>query len=249
MGLMRGLRSLAHLAVFNGYIPMRNNPLWILSSFLSPFSFFFLVLVIGREEAIGYALIGGVVLSMSSSTFGLLGDIVWYRSSLRLQEMFLATPTPYWAYVLGLALSAYIWGSPSIAGFIALLYIYGVVRDLYGLAYILILTAALWITVSFIVFLISTYIKTERLVWPIASILGLGLSVFPPVYYPITMLPEWVRPIAIAPPTASASLLLQAHSGILQVESQYIYGAIANLAAQMIISIAAFTLRIKSVSK
>jgi len=249
MELMRSLRSLASLAVFNGYIPMRNNPLWILSSFLSPFSFFFLVLVIGRQEAINYALIGGVVLSMSSSTFGLLGDIVWYRSSLRLQEMFLATPTPYWAYVLGLALSAYIWGSPSIAGFIALLYIYRVVKDLYGLAYILILTAALWITVSFIVFLISTYIKTERLVWPIASILGLGLSVFPPVYYPITMLPEWVRPIAIAPPTASASLLLQAHSGILQVESQYIYGAIANLAAQMIISIAAFTLRVRSTAK
>jgi len=105
MRVMRSLRSMIRLAIFNGYIPMRNNPLWVVSSFLSPFSF-------------------------------------------------------------------------------------------------------LWITVSFMVFLISTYIKSERLVWPLPSILGLGLSVFPPVYYPVTILPEPVRWIAIIPPTASASLLL-----------------------------------------
>jgi ABC-type multidrug transport system permease subunit len=97
MRVMRSLRSMIRLAIFNGYIPMRNNPLWVVSSFLSPFSF-------------------------------------------------------------------------------------------------------LWITVSFMVFLISTYIKSERLVWPLASILGLGLSVFPPVYYPVTILPEPVRWIAIIPP-------------------------------------------------
>jgi len=97
MRVMRSLRSMIRLAIFNGYIPMRNNPLWVVSSFLSPFSF-------------------------------------------------------------------------------------------------------LWITVSFMVFLISTYIKSERLVWPLASILGLGLSIFPPVYYPVTILPEPVRWIAIIPP-------------------------------------------------
>jgi ABC-2 type transport system permease protein len=249
MGFMRSLRSMIYLAVFNGYIPMRNNPLWVISSFLSPFSFFFLVLVIGRQEAISYALIGGIVLSMASSTFGLLGDIIWYRSSLKLQEMFLATPTPYWSYILGLALSAYIWGSPSIAGFLLLLYIYGLVRDLLGLVYLLLLTASLWITVSFMVFLISTYIRTERLVWPLASILGLGLSVFPPVYYPITLLPEWVRWIAILPPTASASLLLQVYSGVLHIDHIYVYVSVANLAAQMIISLAAFSMRIRSTSR
>jgi ABC-2 type transport system permease protein len=248
MRVMRSLRSMIRLAIFNGYIPMRNNPLWVVSSFLSPFSFFFLLLVIGRQEAINYALIGGVVLSMSSSTFGLLGDIIWYRSSLKLQEMFIATPTPYWSYILGLALSAYIWGSPSIAGFILLLYIYGLIKDLYGLIYIVFLTASLWITVSFMVFLISTYIKSERLVWPLASILGLGLSVFPPVYYPVTILPEPVRWIAIIPPTASASLLLQVYSGVLHVDHIYVYASIANLSIQMVISMIAFTIRVKSSS-
>lgn len=247
MRAMKSLRSLLWLSIFNGYIPMRNNPLWVISSFLSPFSFLFLVMVIGRQEAINYALVGGLILSMSSSTFGLLGDIIWYRSSLKLQEMFLATPTPYWAYVLGLALSAYIWGSPSIAGFILLLYIFGVLRDPVGLVFILALTAALWITISFIVFLISTYIKTERLVWPLASILGLGLSVFPPVYYPATLLPEPIRVIGIIPPTASASLLLQVYAGIVSIDPIYIYGAIANLAAQTVLCILAFALRLRSV--
>ena len=249
MRFIASLRSLIYLAMFNGYIPMRNNPLWVISSFLSPFSFFFLVLVIGRQEAVGYALIGGVVLSMSASTFGLLGDIIWYRSSLKILEMFLATPTPYWAYILGLALSAYIWGSPSIAGFILLLTAYGIIRELLGLLHILALTAMLWITISFTVFLISTYIRSERLVWPLANILGLALSVFPPVYYPITLLPEWIRPLAIIPPTASASLLIQAYSGAIYIEESYIYASIANLAAQTAICTAAFALRIKSTSK
>lgn len=249
MRFIASLRSLLYLAIFNGYIPMRHNPLWVISSFLSPFSFFFLVLVIGRQEAIGYALIGGVVLSMSASTFGLLGDIIWYRSSLKIQEMFLATQTPYWAYILGLALSAYIWGSPSIAGFIVLLIAYGIIRDPLGLIYILSLTAMLWITISFIVFLISTYIRSERLVWPLASILGLALSIFPPVYYPITLLPEWIRPLAIIPPTSSASLLIQAYSGAISIEVPYIYASIANLAAQTIICIIAFALRVRSTSE
>ncbi|HWQ16892.1 MAG TPA: ABC transporter permease [Sulfolobales archaeon] len=244
---MRSLRSLLWLSIFNGYIPMRNNPLWVVSSFLSPFSFFFLILIIGRHDAINYALIGGLVLSMASSTFGLLGDIVWYRSSLKLQEMFLATPTPYWAYVLGLALSAYIWGSPSIAGFILLLYIFGLLKDILAFIFIVTLTAALWITVSFMVFLISTYIRTERLVWPLASILGLGLSVFPPVYYPVTMLPEPLRILGIMPPTASASLLLQAYSGVISIDPIYIYIAIANLTAQTLLCIFAYALRLRSV--
>ena len=247
MRVMVSLRSLLLLSLFNGYTPMRNNPLWVISSFLSPFSFFFLVLIIGRHDAIGYALVGGLVLSMSSSTFGLLGDIVWYRSSLKLQEMFLATPTPYWVYVLGLALSAYIWGSPSIAGFILILYIFGLLRDLVGLLFIVILTAALWITISFIVFLVSTYIRTERLVWPLASILGLSLSVFPPVYYPITMLPESLRIVGIIPPTASASLLLQLYFGMISIDPVYVYGAIANLAIQTMLCITAFALRLRSV--
>jgi ABC-2 type transport system permease protein len=123
------------------------------------------------------------------------------------------------------------------------------VRDLLGLVYLLLLTASLWITVSFMVFLISTYIRTERLVWPLASILGLGLSVFPPVYYPITLLPEWVRWIAILPPTASASLLLQVYSGVLHIDHIYVYVSVANLAAQMIISLAAFSMRIRSTSR
>lgn len=249
MGFIASLRSLLYLAIFNGYIPMRSNPLWVISSFLSPFSFFFLVLVVGRQEAVGYALIGGVVLSMSASTFGLLGDIIWYRSSLKIQEMFLATPTPYWAYILGLALSAYIWGSPSIAGFMILLTAYGIIRDPLGAIYILALTAMLWITISFIVFLISTYIRSERLVWPLASILGLALSIFPPVYYPVTLLPEWIRPLAIIPPTASASLLIQAYSGAISIEASYIYASIANLTAQTVISIALFALRVRSMSK
>jgi ABC-2 type transport system permease protein len=123
------------------------------------------------------------------------------------------------------------------------------VRDLLGLVYLLLLTASLWITVSFMVFLISTYIRTERLVWPLASILGLGLSVFPPVYYPITLLPEWVRWIAILPPTASASLLLQVYSGVLHIDHIYVYVSVANLAAQMIISLAAFSMRVRSTSR
>jgi ABC-type multidrug transport system permease subunit len=145
MRVMRSLRSMIRLAIFNGYIPMRNNPLWVVSSFLSPFSF-------------------------------------------------------------------------------------------------------LWITVSFMVFLISTYIKSERLVWPLASILGLGLSVFPPVYYPVTILPEPVRWIAIIPSTASAFLLLQVYSGVLHVDHIYVCASIANLSIQMVISMIAFTIRVKSSS-
>lgn len=243
----RSVRSMVVMALFNGYTPMRSNPLWAVSSFLSPFSFFFLVLVIGRGESVAYALIGGLVLSMSSSTFGLLGDIVWYRSSLKIQDMMLATPAPRWAYVLGLSLSAYVWGSPSIAGFTILLGLHGILRDPVQVLGILGLTAVLWIVISPAVFLVSARIRNERFVWPLASILGLGLSVFPPVYYPVDLLPSWLWPAALLPPTASTALLIQEICGVAPgIPQAYVEYSIAVLALQTAAGILILRLGIRS---
>lgn len=247
MRFSRSIRSMAVLALFNGYIPMRSNPLWAISSFLSPFSFFFLVLVVGRGESVVYALIGGLVLSMSSSTFGLLGDIIWYRSSLKIQDMLLTTPAPHWAYILGLALSAYVWGSPSIAGFLILLGLYGILGSPTQILAVLGLTAVLWIVVSPAVFLMSTMIRNERFVWPLASILGLGLSVFPPVYYPVDLLPQWLWPVALLPPTASTALLIQKICGVSpEIPQAYIEYSIAVLLLQLAAGILILGARVRS---
>ncbi|MGC9148083.1 MAG: hypothetical protein ACP5GI_01370 [Sulfolobales archaeon] len=229
------LRSVAVLGLFNGFIPLKNNPMWFAAFSLGPVSYVFLLYVIGRENAVIYAFIGGLIMSMAASAYGLIADLVWYRFNLKLQDMFIATPKSSWTYVLGLAFSAYIWALPSLALFIIIGFILNIIRDLFIVGLISVLTIALWISISLFVFLLSTFLKTEKHVWPLATILGLGLSVFPPVYYPVTIVPGNLRYIALTPPTASSAYIIEYFMNIIDKNLSYLYYSIANLVTQSIV--------------
>ncbi len=237
------LRSVAVLGLFNGFVPLMNNPMWFIAFTLGPVSYVFLLYLIGREDAVIFAFIGGLIMSMAASGYGLIADIIWYRFNLKLQDMFIATPRSPWAYVLGLALSAYIWALPSLSLFILIGYILNILRSIYVLGLIIILTIILWVSVSLFVFLLSTFLKTEKHVWPLATVLSLGLSVFPPVYYPATLVPDNYRFIALLPPTASSALMIEYFMGIIKIDLIYIYFSVANLIIQTIIIVYIFKRR------
>ncbi|NAZ13418.1 MAG: hypothetical protein GU359_04615 [Desulfurococcales archaeon] len=230
--LIRELRAITVLGLFNGYIPVKNNPLWIISFTLGPVSYLFLLYMIGRENIVEYAFIGGLVLSMSASAYGLLGDIIWYRNSLKIQDMFIVTPNSIYTYALGIALSSYIWALPSLAIFIIIGFLMSILRNIYVLGVIIGLTTILWINTALFTLYISRFIRSEKYVWPLVSIISLGLSVFPPVYYPVTILPRDMWMIALIPPTASSALLIESFSGMIDVENFYILYSIFNLAVQ-----------------
>ncbi|MEM0044010.1 MAG: ABC transporter permease [Sulfolobales archaeon] len=238
-------RSIITLAIFNGYIPMRNNISWVVAFALSPISYIFLLVMIGRYEMISYGFVGGLVMAMSASSYGLIGDIIWYRINLKLQDLFLATPAPSWAYILGLSLSAYVWASPSLAGFILIGYVIGVLRDITILGIIIALTTVLWINTASTAFLLSTFIRSEKYVWPLSSILGLVLSVFPPVYYPLTILPKEIWFVALTPPTASTAFLIEVYTGMISVDLIYVVYAVLNLMLQTIVFALLFIRRSK----
>ncbi|MEZ0289882.1 MAG: hypothetical protein ABWJ42_02185 [Sulfolobales archaeon] len=229
------IRSMIELALFNGYIPIKNNPMWLIAFALSPVSYIFLLAMIGRYEMIQYGFVGGLVMTMAASSYGLIGDIMWYRVNLKLQDFFTTTPASSYVYVLGLSLSAYIWALPSFTGFIAIGYIIGVLKDLLVLLVIIALTTLLWINTSATSFLISTLLRSEKYVWPLASALGLVLSVFPPVYYPVYLLPRDTWFIALTPPTASTALLIEVYSGIVRVDKIYVAFSILNLLIQTLL--------------
>jgi len=229
------LRSVVVLGLFNGFIPLKNNPMWFIAFSLGPVSYIFLLYVTGRENAVVYAFIGGLIMSMAASGYGLIADIVWYRFNLKLQDMFIATPKSPWTYVLGLALSAYIWALPSLALFIVIGFILDIIRDIFIIGLISVLTIVLWISISLFVFMLSTFLKTEKHVWPLATVLGLGLSVFPPVYYPVTLVPEGLRYIALTPPTASSAYIIEYFMNIIDKDPSYLNFSVANLIIQSIV--------------
>lgn len=241
--LLSELRSVVALGVFNGFIPIKNNPVWFISFTLGPVSYIFLLYIIGREEAVPFAFVGGLIMTMAASGYGLIADIIWYRFNLKLQDMFISTPRASWAYVLGLALSAYIWALPSLVFFVVIGSLLGILRDLFVIGLIALLTIVLWINTSMFSFLLSTFLRTEKHVWPLATILGLGLSVFPPVYYPATLIPGELRFIALIPSTASSALILETSMNMIKIESMYLEFAVANIVLQTLLLAYLFKLR------
>ncbi len=237
LGLIDQFRSMAAMALMNGYIPVRRSLLWIIESILTPLSFVFLILIIGRSEAIPHALIGALVMAMTTSSTGLIGDILWFRNNLKIQSMIAASPMHPASYILGLSLSAYIYGFPAIAGFIALSYLLGVARDLWFIAVAIATLTILWITTSTISFLVATLIKTERLAWPLSSIMGVALSIFPPVYYPLEITPPELRYYLLIPITASTAELMRSLTGLSSLGGEYVAFILGNIAIQVAVSL------------
>jgi ABC-2 type transport system permease protein len=126
-----------------------------------------------------------------------------------------AGPVSQWAYMLGLALSGLLFSLPGIAVFIALMGVLGI--HIYSAAEAAFAIAMLWAASAGLGFSLSLIFRDLKEVWSTTSILVFAISVLPPVYYPLTILPTWLQCVSLVSPTASAAALLQESMGLVDL--------------------------------
>jgi ABC-2 type transport system permease protein len=206
------LRSLWAIMYYLGFIPMVRNPLFMAFVFSQPFTLLFILFVASGGTALPYGLAGA--LTMVTTELGLFvgTDLASYKLQNRFQDIVVASPVTPLTYMFGVALSDLIFGSPALVILFGL--IAGRGASVGALGSCVGVVILLWVTATSIGFFFSAYAPNTQNAFIINGFITTILSVLPPVYYSVNVLPKFLVPIAEVLPTTEASALFQGAIGL-----------------------------------
>jgi ABC-2 type transport system permease protein len=204
---------MAALIWFDGLLPIRRSPFSAINFVLYPLTILFFIYIFGGAGSIRYAITGGLISVIVGSCIILETEAAFIRLVVRLQDMFVSSPLSPLAYVLSISVAQLFNGLLGIVLFSALIVANGGVTLLGGveIALAAILT---WASISSLGFLISTFARDMRDLWVYSPLLTVLLSFLPPVFYPITFIPEPIRFLAYLAPTTYPAQIIQIAAGI-----------------------------------
>ncbi len=172
----------------NSVYEMKNYPINLVNTVLSPLSFLVVIDFVSRGALIGQAIEGGLIMSMFQSGMSLQGDISHLKNDFKLQDMLVSSPASPAVYVIGMAASEIIYNLPALAILVVLggVYIHpGAVQAL-ELTAALVLMFLTSITIGFMFATLSSDI-VQSFAW--SRLLTTIFTAITPVYYPITYIP------------------------------------------------------------
>lgn len=199
-------RSAFRICYFNGILPLWRQSTLLIAIFLTPVSFVFFLYVIAPRDVFAYGVVGGILFTALFTGNGMLNDCAYYRLERQLQQVFVASPVRSSTYVMGMALSELAFTIPAQALFLTLLWLtrpFGP-GALAGLLGVIVLT---WLMATTLGFMVSTFYRQLREIWPVGTMLFSTLSVLPPVFYPIEAIPRSWQWVAFLAPSTYASQL------------------------------------------
>ena len=205
-------RSLWAIMYYLGFTPMVRNPLFMAFVFSTPFTLLFILFVASHGAALPFGLAGA--LTMITTELGLFvgTDLASYKLQNRFQDMVVASPVSPLIYMFGVALSELIFGAPALLILLGL--IAGQGASPAALLACLGVVALLWVTTTSLGFFFSAYAPNTQNAFIINGFITTMLSVLPPVYYSVKVLPAFLIPFAAVIPTTDASSLFQGAIGL-----------------------------------
>ena len=208
----------------NSIYEMKNYPVVLLNTVLSPLSFLIVITFVSKGQLIGEAIEGGFIMSMFQSGMSLQGDLSHLKNDFKLQDMVVSSPTTPSAYVTGMALAEVIYSIPALAVLTVLAAIYihpGVVQSLELLGVFLLM----FLGSVAMGFTLSTFSSDIVQSFAFSRLISTVFSTLPPVYYPITYIPLPFRYAAYLSPTTYAGEIAQNSTGLIQLSTTDIFSA------------------------
>lgn len=202
----------------NSLYEMRNYPVVLINTVLSPLSFLVLITFVSRGSLLGEAIMGSFIMSMFSSGMSLQSDLSHLKNDFKLQDMVVSSPTPWQLYLLGMATSEIVYSIPALAvlGILAAIYVpFTPIRVLEFLA----ILAMMFVTSIAVGYTFATFSSDIVQSFAFSRLLTTLFSTVPPVYYPITYIPEPFRYLAYLSPTTYAAELAQNIMGYITLSS------------------------------
>jgi ABC-2 type transport system permease protein len=203
---------------------MKNYPVVLVNTVLSPLSFLIIITFVSRGQLIGEAIEGGFIMSMFQSGLSLQADLSHLKNDFKLQDMVVSSPTSPSAYVTGMALAEIIYSIPALAVLAALAAVYihpGLVQTAQLLGVFLLMFLAS-VTLGFT---LSTFSSDIVQSFAFSRLISTIFSTVTPVYYPITYIPFPYRYAAYLSPTTYAAEITQNSTGFLSISSVEIISA------------------------
>lgn len=212
--ILRNARTVGALCYYLGIVPMIRIPTLLPFVFATPFTILFILFVSGQSTAFAYGLAGAITMTVAQQGLFLGADLTNYKIEHKFQSMVVASPVSPFTYMFSVAASELAFASPALAVLLLILaYRTPGIGDvaILGIVIVSILT---WMTTSSIGFFLSTYVLNTRTAFLTVTFISIILSVLPPVFYPMQVLPAQVRWLAEVVPTTHASVLIQGFSGL-----------------------------------
>jgi ABC-2 type transport system permease protein len=210
------IRQAFLIAHINGLLWLRRYPASIIFTAMIPFSFLFIVFVIGGGQYTHLAFAGSLVSAAAGYGLATGNNIINWKVEYKMQDIFVSSPVSSFTYMAGIALAELLFGIPAFAVLAALVVIFS--RDLlYSAAIVIVTLLLVWASTSSIGYFISTRATHPRYVESFIAFLRIAIVVLPPVFYPLAIVPtEELRYLAYIIPTTHASLILQHGMGVPQ---------------------------------
>ncbi len=209
----RQANAVFRICWFNGFLGLVRSPLVFVALFLTPLSFLFFLYVVAPRAELPFGVVGGVLFSCLFTGSGMMNDCAYLRLERQLQQVFITSPLRPISWVLGMALSELTFTIPALVLFLGVLtlVISISIGAFFALLGVIILT---WLLASSLGFLLSTFFRTLREIWPIGMVIFTTLSVLPPVFYPLAAVPASFRWVAYLAPSTFASQLAVRAAGL-----------------------------------
>ena len=216
----RNLRTVGALSYYLGIVPMIRIPTLLPFVFATPFTILFILFVNGQSTAIAYGLSGAITMTVAQQGLFLGADLTNYKIEHKFQSIVVASPVSAFTYMLSVATSELAFAVPALAILLTILWYRTPSMGALGVIEIVAVAVMTWMTASSIGFFLSTYVLNTRTAFLTVTFISIILSILPPVFYPIRLLPSQFRWLAELVPTTHASVLIQSISGLTVSYSQ-----------------------------
>ena len=196
----------------NSLYEMRNYPIVLINTVLSPLSFLVLITFVSRGSLIKVAVEGAFIMSMFSSGMSLQADLSHLKNDFKLQDMIVSSPTTWLTYMVGVAISELVYSIPALTVLAILANYYSILPAAGVLEFIVVLLLMFFASMA-VGYTLSTFSSDIVQSFAFTRLLSTLFSTIPPVYYPITYIPLPFRYLAYLSPTTYAAQLAQNAGG------------------------------------
>ena len=199
----------------------------IATSIIVQVVFLVFVAVLAREY-LAYTIIGAVVFSTFQIGQRVQNEAAWIRIDHKLHELYHASPMTPEAYFLGLSVGILIaYCLPIVVLFGAAIYVASLTAP--AILLLVAVLAAEFVFTASVGYMISTWFRNMRSIWPYSTLFFNFFGVLPPVFYPLWLLPKSLQPLALLLPTAGGAALVEYETRILALPAGWVALAAGSL--------------------
>ena len=200
----------------NAIYEMKNYPVVLISTVISPLSLLLVITFVSNGALFGTAIEGGLIMIFFSSGIALQSDLSHLKNDFKLQDMIVSSPTSSRLYMAGMALAEIVYSLPGlvILAILAGVYLHPSLVQAVILFIVLMLMFAISVAIGF---MLSTFSSDIVQSYAFSRLLSLLFATLPPVYYPITYVPTPFNYIAYLSPTTYAAEIMHSATGYLEL--------------------------------